>query len=76
MPKFKVLAKSFIDNHLVNEGDEIEYDPPAGTSISSNLEPLDKAAKSLPQYVAGQDAKRLAAAGQMGDPGATAALIA
>ena len=76
MPKFKVLAKSFINDHLVNEGDEIDYDPPAGTFISANLEPLDKAAKALPQYTAGQDAKRLAAAGQMGDPSATAALTA
>jgi hypothetical protein len=37
MPKYRVLTKSFIDNHLREEGDVVDYDG----YPSDNLEPLD-----------------------------------
>lgn len=40
MPKFRVLEKCFIDNHLRQEGDVIEYDGPE----NAILEPVDKPA--------------------------------
>lgn len=42
MPKYRVLEPSFINNALVKEGDIVEFDGIPG----SNLEPIDKAAKS------------------------------
>lgn len=38
MPRYRVLAKSFINNALVEEGAEIDFDGEAGP----NLQPLDK----------------------------------
>lgn len=46
MPKYRVLAKSFIDNRLVEEGTIVDYDGQPG----ENLEPLDAdGAKQLDQ---------------------------
>lgn len=57
MAKYRVLEKSFIDNKIVEEGSEIEYDG----FPSKNLEPLDKAAKQLSAQAPGDavDAARL-----------------
>ena len=33
MPKYKVLAKSFINNSIVEEGDVVEYDGKPGSSL-------------------------------------------
>jgi hypothetical protein len=41
MPKYRVLEKSYINNRIHEEGDEIEYDG----LPSSNLQPLDSAGK-------------------------------
>lgn len=38
MPRYRVKEKSFINNTIVEAGEEIEYDGEA----SDNLEPLDK----------------------------------
>lgn len=47
MPRYKVLEKSYINNRIVEVGEEVEYDGlPAG-----NLEPLDKSgAKAAAEY--------------------------
>ena len=41
MPRYRVNTRSFIGEHLVEEGGEVEYDGVPGT----NLDPLDAAAK-------------------------------
>lgn len=46
MARYKVLEKSFINDRIVEEGDEIDYDPPEGTEVSENLECLDPPAPS------------------------------
>lgn len=33
MPKYKVLAKSFINNSIVEEGDIVEYDGKPGSNL-------------------------------------------
>lgn len=33
MPKYKVLAKSFINNSIVEEGEVVEYDGKPGTNL-------------------------------------------
>lgn len=33
MPKYKVLKKSFINGHLLNLGDEIEFEGKAGSNL-------------------------------------------
>lgn len=33
MPKYKVLKKSFINGHLLNQGDEIEFEGKAGSNL-------------------------------------------
>jgi hypothetical protein len=43
MPKFRVLEKCFVDNHLRQEGDVIEYN---GEPYSF-LEPVDKPAAKV-----------------------------
>lgn len=42
MPRYRVLAKSFINNAIVNEGDIVDYDGIPG----ANLEPYAPAAKA------------------------------
>lgn len=42
MARYRVLERSFIDNRLVEPGEEVEYEGLPG----HNLEPLDKAAKA------------------------------
>lgn len=41
MPTYKVLAKSFIDNRIVEEGELIEYSGKAGTNLKL-IEPATK----------------------------------
>ena len=41
MPKYRVLAKSFINNAIVLEGDVVDFDGAPG----SNLEPYEPARK-------------------------------
>jgi hypothetical protein len=57
MPKYEVLAKSFIDGKVHEEGAVIEYDGFPG----SNLKPLDKAAEDIAKQVPSDDvqAKRM-----------------
>lgn len=38
MAKFLVKETSYINHKLVPAGEIVEYDPPEGTTISSNLE--------------------------------------
>lgn len=33
MPKYKVLAKSFINNSIVEEGDVVDYDGKPGSNL-------------------------------------------
>jgi len=33
MAQYKVLQKSFINNHIVEEGETIEYDGPVGSNL-------------------------------------------
>ena len=40
MAKYTVMERSFIDNHLREEGEVIEYDPPEGTTVGGNLVPF------------------------------------
>lgn len=40
MPKFLVKEESYINGAIVQPGDVIDYDPPEGTTISGNLEPV------------------------------------
>jgi hypothetical protein len=42
MARFRVLERSFIDNRLVEVGEEVDYDG----IPSANLEAVDKAAKA------------------------------
>lgn len=42
MAKYLVKELSFINNSLVPAGEVIDYDPPEGTTISSNLEAVKK----------------------------------
>lgn len=41
MARYRVLEQSFVNNTLHEEGDEIDYDLPKGTTVGANLEPLD-----------------------------------
>ena len=45
MPKFRALKKSFVDNHIREEGEVFEYTPPEGTTISDNLELVEEPKK-------------------------------
>jgi hypothetical protein len=38
MAKYLVKELSFINNALVSAGETVDYDPPEGTTVSSNLE--------------------------------------
>lgn len=38
MAKYKVLDRSFVDNHLREPGEVIEYELPEGTTTGDNLE--------------------------------------
>jgi len=70
MAKYIVKTKSFINNTLLEEGDEVEYDG----EPSGNLEPVDRAAKKA-ATVATSDAEalaRLSAAANTGSPDAPA----
>jgi hypothetical protein len=40
--KYLVKELSFINNSLVPAGEVIDYDPPEGTTVSANLEPVKK----------------------------------
>lgn len=54
MARYKVLAKSFINNSIVNPGDEVEYDGVPGKA----LEPVDEAAKAAAAKKAKADAAK------------------
>lgn len=41
MPRYRVLQKSYINERIVHEGEEVDYDGQPGT----NLEPLDAEAR-------------------------------
>lgn len=41
MAQYRVKAQSFINDTIVEEGTTIEYNPPEGTTISSNLEAVE-----------------------------------
>ncbi|HET8869799.1 MAG TPA: hypothetical protein VFM48_05100 [Aquabacterium sp.] len=56
MAKYRVLAKSFINNALVEEGTIVEYD---GVP-SDNLEPIDKPAEKAAAQSAAADIESLA----------------
>lgn len=45
MAKYKVMEKSFINNHLVEEGEEVIYDGEAG----SNLELIEDKPQKAPK---------------------------
>lgn len=67
MAKYRVLAKSFIGNTLVEEGTVVDYDGEPGP----NLEPMDKQATKAAKDAGGAEARnaeRLANAGKTGDP--------
>jgi hypothetical protein len=49
MARYRVLEKSYINDRLVEEGEIIEYELPAGGMAGSNLEPIDGAPKSNPR---------------------------
>jgi hypothetical protein len=49
MARYRVLEKSYIGDRLVEEGEIIEYELPAGSMAGSNLEPIDGAPKSSPR---------------------------
>lgn len=51
MARFRVLQQSFIDNKIVEEGTEIEFDGFPGP----NLEPIDAKAKKLAEQAPGDD---------------------
>jgi hypothetical protein len=55
MARYRVLEKSFINNRIVEEGDEVEYEGKAG----SNLEPLDKPKRSRAEEAPKPDADPL-----------------
>ena len=50
MARYIVNEKSYIDNRIVEAGDEIEYTPPEGTTVSENLTLIEepKAGKKTP----------------------------
>jgi len=39
MPKYVAKEKSAVDNAIVEAGDVVDYTPPEGVTVSSNLEP-------------------------------------
>lgn len=45
MPKYRAVRKSFVDNHIREEGEVFEYTPPEGTTISDNLELVEEPKK-------------------------------
>ena len=53
MPKYRVLQKSFIDNHLREAGETVDYDG----LPSENLEPLDEAGEVKAQEAKAASAK-------------------
>lgn len=60
MARYRVLRQSFINNTLVEEGAEIEYDGKAG----STLEPLDKPKRGKKAEAEGETAEEPAAEGE------------
>lgn len=62
MPRYKVLALSYIDHRLVQEGEEVEYDHEPG----HNLEPIDAAAKKRKQAWLESGASKRKAPGDAG----------
>lgn len=44
--KYRVLEKSFIDGRIVEEGEIVEYDGKAGSSLELIKEPAPKAVKA------------------------------
>lgn len=52
MAQYKVLAASFINDGLVEEGTVIEYDPPEGTEIGENLELVEGKPAKAPKAAA------------------------
>lgn len=67
MPKYRVLEMSFINDRIVQAGEEIEYagDPDA------NLEPLDDEGKAIQEHYVNvkEPARRKAMAEQIGSAG-------
>jgi hypothetical protein len=56
MPRYKVLEKSYINNRIVEAGEEVDYDGlPSG-----NLEPLDKAGQKAAAEYETSNAERVA----------------
>ena len=43
MARYIVNEKSYIDGRIVEAGDEIEYNPPEGTTVSDNLTLIEEA---------------------------------
>ena len=37
MAKYTIVERSYIDNHLREPGEVIDYDPPKGTEIGDNM---------------------------------------
>lgn len=56
MPRYRINALSFIDNKLVQEGDEIETD----ATPSAHWEPLDKPGQKASAEAAAAEAERVA----------------
>lgn len=44
MAKYTVVERSFVDNHLREPGEVIEYELPEGSVVGSNLKPYEPAA--------------------------------
>lgn len=40
MPKYLVKQKSYVNGAIAEEGDIVDYTPPEGTIVSTNLEPV------------------------------------
>ena len=43
MARYSVNEKSYIDSRIVEAGEEIEYSPPEGTTVSDNLTLIEEA---------------------------------
>lgn len=46
-PRWRVMAKSFIGHALIEEGEEVSYEPEAGGEVGDNLAPLNDAAQAI-----------------------------
>lgn len=55
MPKYRVLAKSFIHNTIVEEGEVVEYDGRPGSNLELIEEAKQKPVKAKPADKAGDD---------------------